>query len=177
MPATCGRLVAASPLRDIRMSQRDDTSRRVAPTLPTSQAERGRQPSATSGRVAFDSRGNAVWEMRTADHRYVRDASTTLVRKLQSSQLSLETTAIVKKPEPAAQAQLQRQSELSAATNVRHMAPMADSGNPYNRGPSGALKAHARTVRQAPRKVVPKPVVKPSLFERLMDRLGAGPGK
>jgi hypothetical protein len=159
------------------MSHRTDTSRRIAPTLPTSHAERGRQPDAASGRVAFDSRGNAVWEMRTADHRYVRDASTTLVRKLQSSQLSLETTVIVKKPEPLAQAQLQRQSELSAATNVKHMAPMVEGGNPYNRGPSGAMKAHARTVRQAPRKTVPKPVVRQGLFERLMDRLGAGPRK
>jgi len=160
------------------MSHRTDTSRRVAPTLPTSQAERGKQPDAASGRVAFDSRGNAVWEMRTEDHRFVRDASTTLVRKLQASQLSLEATAIVKKSEPVAQAQLQRQSELSAATNVKHMAPMADGGNPYNRSPSSAMKAQARTAKQAPvRKTVPRPVARQGLFERLMDRLGAGPRK
>jgi hypothetical protein len=160
------------------MSHRTDTSRRVAPTLPTSQAERGKQPDAASGRVAFDSRGNAVWEMRTEDHRFVRDASTTLVRKLQASQLSLEATAIARKPGTTAQAQLQPQSQLSTVTNVKHMAPMADGGNPYNRSPSSAMKAQARTAKQAPvRKTVPRPVARQGLFERLMDRLGAGPRK
>jgi len=52
----------------------------------------------TSGRVAFDARGNAVWEWRTSDKTFAKDVSTTLVEKLEAPELGLATTAIVKKP-------------------------------------------------------------------------------
>ena len=39
-----------------------------------------------------------MWELRTADHRYVRDASTTMVRKLQPpAHLAIEATSMVRK--------------------------------------------------------------------------------
>jgi len=80
------------------MTRRKDAApTRLTPTLRTSHGDRGKPAQPTSGRVAHDERGNAVWEMRTADHRYVRDASTTLVRKLVPP-LSIEATAIVQKP-------------------------------------------------------------------------------
>jgi hypothetical protein len=47
--------------------------------------------------VGFDDRGNAVWEMRTEDQEYSREGSTSLVRKLQVPQLSLEATGIIRK--------------------------------------------------------------------------------
>ena len=79
------------------MSQRKDAApTHLTPTLRTSHGDQGKPAHPTSGRVGFDARGNAVWEMRTTDHRYVRDASTTLVRKLVPP-LSLEATAIVQK--------------------------------------------------------------------------------
>ncbi len=37
-----------------------------------------------SGRVAFDARGNPVWEWRTGEGTFHRDASTTLVQKLEA---------------------------------------------------------------------------------------------
>jgi hypothetical protein len=77
--------------------RKDSASTRLTPTLRTSTGDQGRPGQATSGRVAHDERGNAVWEMRTDDHRYVRDGSTTLVRKLVPP-LSLEATVIVQKP-------------------------------------------------------------------------------
>jgi len=84
--------------RDQAMTRRKDAApTRLTPTLRTSHTEHGKPAHPTSGRVAFDDRGNAVWEMRTADHGYVRDGSTTLVRKLVPP-LSIEATAIVKKP-------------------------------------------------------------------------------
>ena len=80
------------------MSQRKDAApTHLTPTLRTSHGDQGKPAHPTSGRVGFDARGNAVWEMRTTDHRYVRDASTTLVRKLVPP-LNLEATAIVQKP-------------------------------------------------------------------------------
>jgi len=50
-----------------------------------------------SGRIAFDARGNAVWEWKTADGEFRRDASTTLVRKLDVPHLQIETTLIARK--------------------------------------------------------------------------------
>lgn len=59
-------------------------------------------PVGISGRVAFDPRGDAVWEFQTAEGAYAREANTELVRKLDAPSLTLEQTAIVKKaPEPA----------------------------------------------------------------------------
>jgi hypothetical protein len=54
---------------------------------------------AVSGRPVFDHRGTTVWEWQTAPGIYSRDASTTRVMKLQAPDLSLEKTAVVKKPE------------------------------------------------------------------------------
>jgi hypothetical protein len=74
------------------MNSSDRSSTRRTPTVRTSVAETGRHPGIASGRVRFDDRGNAKWEMRTPGHTYVADASTTLVRKLVPP-LSLEATA------------------------------------------------------------------------------------
>jgi hypothetical protein len=47
--------------------------------------------------VGFDDRGNAVWEMRTEGQGYSREGSTSLVRKLQATQLTLDATGIIRK--------------------------------------------------------------------------------
>lgn len=54
-------------------------------------------PVGLSGRVAFDPRGDAIWEFQTAEGEYAREANTELVRKLDAPSLALEQTAIVKK--------------------------------------------------------------------------------
>jgi hypothetical protein len=59
-----------------------------------------------SGRVAFDARGNAIWEWRTPEGEFRRDASTTLVRKLERPGLHIETTAIIRKHEGAPSGQI-----------------------------------------------------------------------
>ena len=76
--------------------RKDETaSARLTPTVRTSDAETGRHAVLTSGRVAFDERGNAKWQMRTSGHSF-SDGSTTLVRKLVPP-LSLEPTVRVPK--------------------------------------------------------------------------------
>jgi hypothetical protein len=77
----------------------ETASTRLTPTLRTSDAETGRHPGLTSGRVAFDERGNAKWQMRISGHSF-SDGSTTLVRKLVPP-LSLEPTVRVPKLTPA----------------------------------------------------------------------------
>lgn len=49
-----------------------------------------------SGRVAFDSRGNSVWEWQVETGVYSRDVNTESVRKLELDELSLEDSAIRK---------------------------------------------------------------------------------
>ncbi len=62
----------------------------------------------TSGRVTFDPRGEAVWEWRTGDGKFARDASTTMLRRLEAPELCLEPTVIIqRKPvEPSSKAAL-----------------------------------------------------------------------
>lgn len=68
-----------------------------------------------AGRVTFDSRGNAVWEWRTDDGEFHRDASTSMVRALQPVGLSIEATMRVKRPAAGPVAKDQMKAPLSAA--------------------------------------------------------------
>jgi hypothetical protein len=152
------------------MTQKTGHFRRPTPTLPQSDAERAaaQGSSASSGRVAFDARGNAVWEMRVDDKNYTRTGSTTLVRKLAVPGLSLEATGIVKRPKYPAQPQ-------HAPQTVKHMAPtvVADGGNPYNRSGASVLKAQSRRHQaqvQAAR-ATKKQGVAPKRSSGLLDRL------
>jgi hypothetical protein len=80
-------------------SRDSSSTTRLVPTFRTAPGDPAPQKHATSGRVGFDDRGNAVWEMRTDDKGYSREGSTSLVRKLQVPHLSLEATSILRKVE------------------------------------------------------------------------------
>lgn len=141
------------------MTRRQDAApTRLTPTLRTSHAEHGKRTHETSGRVAFDPRGNAVWEMRTDDHRYVRDASTTLVRKLVPP-LSIEATAIVKKP--------------SAMPVPRRTVPI-DAGHAPGSTPMGTVRTYpvrsAPAAKRAAAKTSATSRARPGLLDRLLSR-------
>ena len=51
-----------------------------------------------SGRVAFDERGNSVWEWQLETGVYSRDVSTQKLKKLELDDLSIADTAINKRP-------------------------------------------------------------------------------
>jgi hypothetical protein len=141
------------------MSPRKDAApTRLTPTLRTSHAERGKPTDPTSGRVGFDARGNAVWEMRTADHRYVRDASTTLVRKLVPP-LSMEATAIVRKP---------------SATPVPKRTVPIDAGHVSGSTPMGTVRTYpvrsAPAAQRAETRLKATSRARPGLLDRLFSR-------
>jgi hypothetical protein len=142
------------------MIQRKDSSpTRRTPTLPVSHAERGKATGAPSGRVAFDARGNAVWEMRTGDHRYSVDSSTTLVRRLVPP-LSLETTNIVKKV---------------SQTPVPAPAVPQTGGEKLDRRQMGTVRTYpvrpsAVAARGPVSRTVAKPRAKAGLLERWLGR-------
>jgi hypothetical protein len=61
-------------------------------------AERPAEEPKRTGRVAFDSRGNSIWEWQLETGVYTRDVSTQKLRKLDLGELSLVDTAIHKNP-------------------------------------------------------------------------------
>ena len=141
------------------MSHRKDaTPTRLTPTLRTSHGDQGKPAQPTSGRVAFDARGNAVWEMRTADRGYVRDASTTLVRKL-APPLSMEATGIVRKP---------------SGTPVPQRTVPIDAGHAPGSTPMGTVRTYPVRSAPAAKRAAPRTIVtsraRPGLLDRLLSR-------
>jgi hypothetical protein len=147
------------------MRDRTGTNRHVTPTLAVSHDERGRVHEPPSGRVAFDHRGQAVWEMRTEDQRFVRDASTTLVRKLNAPSLSLEQTGIFKRQQPQ-----------QHAPGWKPAVPI-EGGSPYDR--LGPIAAKTAVKRAGPPRTAAKIIVTsrkpPGLLDRLQEWVGTKP--
>lgn len=124
-----------------------DATASAAPAAPTPREM-------NSGRVAFDARGNAVWEWRTGDGEFQRDASTTIVRKLEPQGLAIEVTGIVRRPGLASKAP-PAPAPTTGALAESAPPPLAmkePSGcDPYD---SSRNSSH---VRQAARRAAPKP--------------------
>ncbi|MFO1392302.1 MAG: hypothetical protein U1F09_00880 [Steroidobacteraceae bacterium] len=145
----------------------------------------------TSGRVTFDSRGNAKWEWRTGDGEFKTDASTSMVRSLEPQGLALESTTRIQRlvagtaDKDKSDAPSARKSEpwsdvrghstasmrIKAAKAAQAQVPghggEASGFDPYN---SGRSVSH---VRKAARRPVAKPTPKPAEPERkgLLARL------
>jgi len=149
------------------------SARRVAPALRNSADEAASAADRTSGRVGFDSRGNAVWEWRTADQKFVREGSTSLVRKLDVSQLRIESTAIaLRRVAP----QIERQA--SAVTASATVSMRTGGGfNPYDRSGRAVTQAHAakHAAPRTPSKIVVTSRSRPGLFDRLREWAGVEP--
>ncbi len=121
----------------------------------------------SSGRASFDSRGNAVWEWRTDDTgKFTTEASTTVLKKLEASDLAIEATQVLKPSE-----------QLEA----KEAAKSGGGFNPYDRGavskePKAVKPPAAPTKPSARVPVTPPPVstnVARSLGARIRDALEA----
>ncbi len=114
-----------------------------------------------SGRVVFDTRGDAVWEWRTGDGQFQKDASTSLVKKLEAHELSLEATIIARK----------RSDDSS-----KKPGPSGRGFDPYNytAGPAKTGLAAEPPVpgRQPPRPAVNPPRTEPGLLHRMTSWMG-----
>lgn len=85
-----------------------------------------------SGRVAFDSRGNPIWEWQLETGVYSRDVSTQKLKKLDLGDLSIAETARHKKPSG-----LEESQPLPAAAG-RNERLSGGGFNPYDNASSGA---------------------------------------
>jgi hypothetical protein len=111
---------------------------------PAEPAAPGTAPARRSGRVQFDSRGQAVWEWAVRTGKFDRNASTQRIRALVETPLSL-----AEEPKPSTEAGASREAgpdgvaasrrEGPAAVASRSTAPRPAppvrpaSGNPYER--------------------------------------------
>ena len=95
----------------------------------------------SSGRVAFDSRGNSVWEWQVQTGVYTRDVNTENVRKLDRDDLALEDTAAVRAlgDEPA-------QSVRESATPKQPQLDLQKGSgfNPYDNSPGAGTNLNSR---------------------------------
>jgi len=87
-----------------------------------------------SGRVAFDARGNPVWEWETSTGVYDKNVSTQRLKKLQAPDLSLEQTQPVTK---------------NKGLSIEQLDLPGGGKNPYDSGPANRWPAPARQTSPA----------------------------
>lgn len=111
-----------------------------------------------SGRVAFDARGNPVWEWQTETGKFGREVSTQRLKKLEAQDLTLADTQSVPTPKG-----------LSLADSP----PMPGGGfNPYDSHTSGKTATQHQPTSAAGKKnqAVKKPEAKQNVWSRLKNR-------
>ena len=107
------------------MNAKDDPQPKGAPQEPS--ATVGGNDAGTakrSGRVAYDSRGNPIWEWQLETGVYSRDVSTQRLKKLDLGELSIADTAIQKRPAGL--------SDANAGTSAKPGANPGGGFNPYD---------------------------------------------
>jgi hypothetical protein len=122
-----------------------------------------------AGRITHDSRGNAVWNWISESGKIAIDSTSRLLKRLDSSDLSLEESDSTPKPEPGATATPGKPS----ASAPGRSAPAAQGGyDPYSSRTPARNKPAAPAPRptQKPAPVSKLPVPKPSFLARILGR-------
>lgn len=103
-----------------------------------------------SGRVAFDSRGNSVWEWQLETGVYSRDVSTQKLKKLDLGDLSIAETAIQQSPLALAD---DAQSSQGGTFNPYNSAPRSKQQgfNPYDNARNASNKLAPKEEPKKPR--------------------------
>lgn len=98
-----------------------------------------------SGRVAFDDRGNSVWEWQLETGVYSRDVNTQRLKKLELDELSIEDTAAHRGPS------FGPEGKPGGGFNPYNTAPKSSGSSPYDSGLSFADKAKPKVKEDRPR--------------------------
>jgi len=134
------------------MSERNDSEGKK----PADPAPDEAKPAETrsSGRVAFDARGNPIWEWQLETGVYSRDVSTQRLKKLDLGDLSLAETASHKKPEglePDEKKIEPRKAMPGGGFNPYDSGPAHSGSNPYDNARTLGKKVNAPEAARAPR--------------------------
>lgn len=128
----------------------DDGGKKPADAAP---ADAKPAETKSSGRVAFDARGNPIWEWQLETGVYSRDVSTQRLKKLDLGDLSLADTASHKKPEGL---------EPADKKMPARKALPGGGFNPYDSGPAPTEGPNAYDNARALGKKVNAPPATPS---------------
>lgn len=125
------------------MSERNDDEGKKPDDLPPEPKPENK----SSGRVAFDARGNPIWEWQLETGVYSRDVNTQKLKKLNLGELSLVDTGTHKKPtglEP--EAPTIRKAMPGGGFNPYDTSPKKDEGaSPYDKARAAAANKQAPT--------------------------------
>lgn len=131
------------------MNKPRDESSQESPSQGTAEPSSGEPPAADgkrSGRIAYDERGNSVWEWQLETGVYSRDISTQRLKKLDLNDLSIAETA--RHPRP----------------------PGLDGGNPYDNSTTGGGKVANDPYNSAGKGALkPAPARKPTDLKKLQE--------
>jgi hypothetical protein len=108
----------------------------------------------TSGRVAFDSRGNAVWEWRMKTGVFGRDVDTGKLRTLEARDLEIAADPAAEEPTPEEKKTAARAARRTGFDPYNSTAPKPKAGA----APAKPAPRHADTTRR------------PGFFRRLFGR-------
>lgn len=138
--STANRRLFFSPLRATLKAMSGPEDKKSPPGAPPAKPETDK----SSGRVAFDSRGNPTWEWQTSTGVFGRDVSTQRLKKLEAEGLAIVETPPADAKKPAAK----KGFELSLDEPGK--GSKATGFNPYDNSSAVAPKK----VADAPRKPV-----------------------
>lgn len=158
------------------MSDKDEKDRasraalppRASATPPDDPPAEGKR----SGRVAFDSRNNPIWEWQLETGVYSRDVSTQKLKKLDLGDLSIAESAIQQRPPGLNELAGKGKNESSRTGNVH--APLPGGGfNPYDsssrpvaRDPYDNARALGSKVNADSAPVIARPLAKSAPVQR-----------
>jgi hypothetical protein len=129
-----------------------------------------------SGRVAFDERGNPIWEWQLETGVYSRDVNTQKLKKLDLGELSLVETGSHKKADLEPEAPTIRKALPGGGFNPYDSAPVPkeESASPYDKARAAAAKKEPPPEPKpaAPQARTPADLRKLDEWVRLKKRLG-----
>lgn len=162
------------------MTDSNDKDRSKKPAADSAPPDASPSGGKRSGRVAFDSRNNPVWEWQLETGVYSRDVSTQKLKKLDLGDLSIAESAIQKRP-PGLEDAAGEKGKLARPLPGGGFNPYDSSARPAGNDPFNKVravladKATADVARTPARPVAPRkpviPVAQPAK-ESAMDKLG-----
>ena len=111
--------------------------------VPRDSHDRASEVARSSGRAAYDERGNSVWEWQLETGVYSRDISTQRLKKLDLNDLSIAETATHRRPPGLDDPQAKPGGGFNPYDNSKTGGGKVGA-NPYNSAGSGALKPGAK---------------------------------